>query len=483
MTEHDPFERDLRHVLDELAAVPAPDALRARVAAIPHLEPSGARAGGISRFLTARGRAFRALSTLAAAAVILVAAALVVTTLPGGGATPGGDGGATLPTRPAATGSPASSAPAATAGTVVIVPTPLPSAAASSSPALPGTPSGFEAASVTFVSSEDGWALGSVSCGSSAPCAAIVKTTDGGRTWTQATAPQTALHRAPVQPGSGAGVSGIRFANASDGWAFGPDLWSTHDGGATWTQVTIPGMGAGTMVVALETSDGMVHAVAWNGSGSYRIASSPVGTDAWQLSSVQIPVGAGPVPQIQLVLSGSAGWAVEVDRVVVGGARLSGGTWRSWTPPCSNAMGPALLDAATPSDLVAECDGGIWGTPSDPLQNGQHLYVSTDGGLAFSRSTASVPFSNVDAIAEPTAGSIVLGGTRGQATSVGVIATSTDAGRTWASYDLPAGSVVQYIGFTTPAQGVAIVETGTATHLYMTYDGGTSWTETAVAGS
>ena len=475
MSEHDPFEQDLREVMDGLASEPAPDELRARIAAIPRLEPAPRRWGGIAGFFRARGGGIRALSTLAAAAVLVVAAALVIATLPGSGNRPGGQGGA-----PAISPGGAAGSPAASSGSqVVVVTSPGPSSAPSASPMPAGVPAGFQAASVTFVSPSDGWALGTGSCGSSS-CVAVVHTTDGGRTWTAVAAPAAAFQPMPPQPGSGAGVNGIRFASATDGWAFGPSLWATHDGGATWTQVSIPGLGSGAQVVALETSAGTVQAVVYDGNASYRIASSPIGSNSWQLSAVKVPVGAGPVPQIQLVLSGSSGWMVEVDRVVVGGARLTNGTWSSWTPPCATAMGPAIVAASTSTDLVAECDGGVWGTPQDAGQTGNHLYVSHDGGSAFTQSSSPVPLTEVGEVAAPANGTIVLAGSTGTS-PVPAIDTSTNGGASWTTFGLPAGASVTYLGFTTASQGVAIVQAGTQSHLYMTYDGGGTWSDVSGA--
>src|SRR5450756_1465222 len=213
---------------------------------------------------------------------------------------------------------------------------------ASTSPVPTATPSastsllGLSPASVTFVSPDDGWVLGTGTC-SSAPCAAIARTADGGRTWAKVSAPH-----ASIVPGGGQGapgISGLRFADARNGWAFGPDLWATHDGGATWARLTIPGLPADAAIFALASAHGTVHAVVLDGQ-DYRVASSPVGADDFRLGPVRVAVGAGPVPAVQLVLSGAAGWMIENDRTVVGGARLVNGAWVAWQPPCAAVVGP-----------------------------------------------------------------------------------------------------------------------------------------------
>ena len=43
-------------------------------------------------------------------------------------------------------------------------------------------------------------------------------------------------------------MSQIRFLTRSDGWAFGPQLWATHNAGWTWTQIATGGL----RVTALE---------------------------------------------------------------------------------------------------------------------------------------------------------------------------------------------------------------------------------------
>jgi photosystem II stability/assembly factor-like uncharacterized protein len=268
---------------------------------------------------------------------------------------------------------------------------------------------------------------------------------------------------------TGSGISAVRFANPSTGWAFGPELWATHDGGTTWARVTIPGLPAAGRIAALETARGTVHAVAYDGETNFRIATSPIATDDWHLSSLQLPVGAGPVPQIQLVLAGDAGWVLQNDRTVVNGARLVAGAWQAWDPPCLDVVGPAVLAASSATDVIAVCDEGLWGTPT-----GEHLYSSTDGGVTFSRVGGRLPINSVEVVATPDGSTIVVGGSKSNGET---LVTSIDGGRTWTS-TLNAGTVqFTQLGFTTKMQGLVITSNSSgAGRMLMTRDGGRTWT-------
>jgi photosystem II stability/assembly factor-like uncharacterized protein len=456
MKNDETLEREVRASLRASAAHPIPDDLVARIGAIPAGQPSSQ--GTVARL----PRYARIAAELAAAAVVVVAVSALILARNGGN-TPGGPlgPGATSPATPAA-----SAAPAA-----VATPSPAPSASPAETMA-PAAVLGLAPASVTFVSADVGWVLGTGAC-AGGPCAAIARTGDGGRTWSPAPAPLTAVAEGPGQATSG--VSGLRFADTNNGWAFGPDLWATHDGGTTWAKVTIPGVPADAPVFALETAGGIVHAAVLDG-GDFRVASSPVGSDGWSVSPVRVPVGAGPVPVVQLVLSGAAGWLVENDRTVVGGARLANGSWVAWTPPCADVVGPAFLAASSPTELAAACDVGLWSNPT-----GDHLYLSHDGGSTFSRSGTAAPLTTAAMAAMASPSAVVVGGSDGTGS---VLAATTDAGRTWKVVArFPAGQIAD-LGFTTATQGVVIVGgVGGSASLLMTRDGGQTWHAVAVAGS
>ena len=496
MSHDDRFEQELRATLDGLAAEPAPDRLVERVAGIPRrAHSSTARRGPVrsvaTRLATLRIATFQLVTGVAAAAILVLAAVLILATRPAGGLFVGGRPGGATPSpasaSPASVTSPGglpgasgvSVAPGASGPVVTPSSAPLPSGVPAGGP----VPVGFRAASVTFVSTDLGWVLGTAPC-NAPPCTSILRTADGGRTWKGIPAPVTPLSPGGVAgPGSGVtGVSGLRFADPLDGWAFGPQLWATHDGGSTWRQVAIPGLAPDASIVALETLRGVVHAVAYDGGGAFRIASSPVASDGWSVSPAQIQVGAGPVPGIQLVLSGAGGWVVEVDRTVVGGARLVSGAWTAWTPPCMDVLGPASLAASSATEVVAACDGGVWGPPKDALQQGEHLYVSHDGGTTFTQLPGSVPLSDPSAIASSGPSVVVLGGWLSQTQGPAIVATF-DGGQTWTTLHLQGNVTVTYLGFTTPAQGVAIVQAGgQGGSLLMTRDGGHTWSTVAFGG-
>jgi hypothetical protein len=195
----------------------------------------------------------------------------------------------------------------------------------------------------------------------------------------------------------------------------------------------------------------------FDGNGHIRIETSPVGSDVWKLAPVVLPAGAGPVPHTDVVLEGNTGWLVQVDRTVVAGARLMGGQWQAWTPPCATVQGPAALAASSPTDLVAVCDVGEWSTPQ-----GEHLFTTSDGGAGFTESPVAVPVSGVSIIASPAPSTIVVAGGSG-------LEATFDGGHSWAK--VAAGTTWADLGFTTAGQGVAVWDGG----VIMTHDGGHTW--------
>ena len=474
MADERDLDAEIRKALEDMATRPAPDQLLDKVAAIPAAEATSGALRTLRRPNPSRLRLGFSLASAAIVAIVIggalyfrggIQAAASSTTPPASASSIIAETASSTPAPSTSSGMPTPTpTPTPAPSTVAVVPSPSPTPSPTSPDAIPPD---FQPLSVTFVSADMGWVLGSAGCGANT-CPVIVRTLDGGRTWTRIAAPKTALDVTGEFQG-GTGISSLRFADALDGWAFGPGLWSTHDGGKTWKQISIPEVAGG--VAALEASAGAVQVVAYDGNTALRIASSPVSSDALTVSKLSVPVGAGPVPEVQLVLQGQTGWILENDRVVTGGARLVGGKWQIWQPPCLDVLGPATLAAANAQEVDAVCEFGVWG-PAPGGQEGEHLYRSSNGGQTFIETGPQLAVSGP--IAAPSASTIVASSGASQ------LVMTVDGGLTWNAVSVPAQSTsfyARYIGFTTATQGVLISSDLGNSHgqMLMTRDGGHTW--------
>jgi hypothetical protein len=244
------------------------------------------------------------------------------------------------------------------------------------------------AQSITFISNDDGWLLGAARC-PAGWCTALRRTKDRGRHWSAVPNPPAPISEA-ISKYSSPDINELRFANASDGFAFDPGLWVTHDAAARWHRVNLHGG-----VLALATSATTVYAVVapcWpftstTCSSPTRLYRSPVGTDAWrEVPGVVLP---GDREEVALGVRGSAVY------LLVGGTRYfvgatDGRHFVKVTDPCppvQAAPGYALASLALPAakTLAVLCGDGV-AAGSEP----KAVYVSTDGGRTY-RQVATPP--------------------------------------------------------------------------------------------
>ena len=375
--------------------------------------------------------------------------------------------------------------------TTVLTPVPpaslVPSAPTTVVPAQVAVPTGFRPMSVTFVSPQVGWSFGFVYCPSDVYCPVLAHTGDAGLTWSSVNPPPISgphVGGAWVQP-----TFAVRFADAEDGWVYtqgngypSAQLWATHDGGASWKLVPLPV--AGATIGDLEAAGGYGHIVVYGpcqtgtsgcqGQTVEQILTSPVQSDDWKATGLEPAPGAASALQPQITLWGDYGWLVNDNRTVVSGARLQPGPagWVAWQPACSNANGPGYVAAASATDISALCAEGIWGRP-DPGTSAGHnwLFHSSDGGMSFT-SIGVVPGSNPQSFTVAPGHDQTIVVADGQ---LGLEA-SFDGGLTWGNVasGSTSGQSYSYVGFTTAAQGVAI-RNGPTTELFMTRDGGHTW--------
>ena len=414
----------------------------------------------------ARRRKYRRLAVGAGAAAVIVAAAVTVPQM------------VNLPVLNSPT-----AAPAANGRSAATVPAPkaLASAASSSaSEALPApeyapVPGKFRPSSVTFVSTQTGWVIGQAGTpGHCATryCTSVAWTLNAGRTWMGLPAPLTG-------PADGAtGVSQIRFLNGVNGWAFGPQLYATHDGGHDWARVGTDGL----RVTDLETVDGRAFALfaACTGTGPafagqctrYTLYSSPAAADDWT------PVGAATSglsgAAASMMLTETRGYLLAPDRMLYSGP-VNGAAWQPVAripcpvgrPLAGGQPTGALLAAANTANLVLACAS----SSAPGTQQAKQVFTSADGGLTWQNAGAAPSLGLATSVAATPDGTYVL------ATGQGLDVRPAGSGA-WRAATLtgpmPAGGF-GYVGMTTDAQGIALPADPAAGTVWFTFDGGQTW--------
>jgi photosystem II stability/assembly factor-like uncharacterized protein len=332
------------------------------------------------------------------------------------------------------------------------------SAQASAPPGGP-VPSGFRVASVTFVSASDGWVLGTTRTCARKPCTSVLRTTDGGRSWVGIPAPKFKLARYQLS----AGLQRLRFADTLDGFAYGSQLWVTHNGGSGWHRVSqVPGY-----ITDLEASAGVVYALSTLPKSDQQVVyASPAGRDSWHRVS-GLPKTAGPGGLGSITLHGKAGW------IILGGglwATRNGSHWTKEPFSCPAKYGIASVGAYSATQVTLLCVGDPGAGNSAKL-----LFASSDGGRRFTKAGTPPNGGDGGLLAEPTPQHLFI------ATASGAtwLYASTNGGRRW-SYGLTladGGLGWNDFGFTTPRQGVAVEGRPAlgSTHLWLTRNAGRTW--------
>jgi hypothetical protein len=332
--------------------------------------------------------------------------------------------------------------------------------------------------SVTFISPDVGWVLGLSLCGS-VSCIRLATTTDAGTVWkwvTGATLPAIS----PTSPWE------IRFADSADGWISGSHLYSTHNGGLTWAQVSFPGVSASASVGALESADGRVYAEVAEGTepntgGPVALFGSPTNVDSWHAIPGVTTGGAGFTGDISLaqgvfwvVLHPAIVSAQGDDELSTIYSSTNGVTWRSKTQPCPSET-VASVAAATSTRVFVECGGG--GAAGSEFKT---VLVSENAGATY-KQVSNPPFVGdfQSAAASPSNVSIAC------ASGATEIYSSFNDGLTWTTtYGAGDGGLgLSDLGFTTAMQGVVIhgqVLYPRSLQLLMTRDSGHVWTPVAV---
>jgi photosystem II stability/assembly factor-like uncharacterized protein len=319
---------------------------------------------------------------------------------------------------------------------------------------------------VTFVSPDNGWALGAADCirAPGSRCTAMLHTTDG-TTW----------HSMPGPVANVPGVRGcadpcvrhIRFATDQVGYAYSEStLYLTTDGGRTWRRQS-----GGALF--LETLDGSVIRVVGRGSGcpgpcDVQVQTAPVGGTTWTTRS--LGDATRPTAGLAIARGGSdayllfeghwAGGAGD-PRSVVYRSSDDGATWHRGAEPCPQTGGEV------DSRAVAAAPGGRVTVLCQRRQGSAAPFVATsaDAGATFQGQPGAIPAARASLLAGDPNGVLLTGGDG--------LARSTDGGRGWRDVGGVSGTI-NFVGFENSAVGRVLTDGRT---IWTTRDGGRSWSE------
>jgi len=335
-----------------------------------------------------------------------------------------------------------------------------PSTGPASSPTIGGpVPDGFQGYELTWVSADEGWALGTAPC-TTLPCTSIVRTTDGGQHWIGLPTPKAFLLQHDNCNIGCSVVSSIRFVSPEVGYVFGPNaFYLTTDGGETWQSEPGNALGlelAGSKVVRLSTPQPYCAP-----GCKYEIQRADVGSTSWQ--TVTLPAG-GQSDNASLSASGNnvvlmtngnpAGGASNAQSVVFSSTD-AGATWSKLGEPCpqaSSEIDSTALSVAGNGSIAVLCRARMGGAMS--------LAVSTGPGAPFT-TVAAIPESDASVVTAANSSTVLVGGThlyRWDGSTLTAVAGP---------------SAIEFAGFESDQVGRVLANNG----IWMTSDGGRNWTQ------
>jgi photosystem II stability/assembly factor-like uncharacterized protein len=333
-------------------------------------------------------------------------------------------------------------------------------------------PAGFHGYDLTWVSNDDGWALGTASCGNP-PCTSILRTTDGGRSWVGIPAPRAYLTATDTCTNACDQVSNLRFASPLIGYAYGPNsFYLTTDGGATWRKQS--GYAYGLEVVAGSVLRVSAQAAGCEPGCTFRLQRSAIGSDSWR--DVSLPAGgrsagallAASGHTVVLATRANVAGGAEDATAVLFTSRDGGSNWHTVGEPCPR-RGAGEVDSW---NVTVAPDGSITVlcVPRGPLQDNTIFTMTSTDGTHF---VAGAP---VPGHRPPTAVGAVSATQLFVLKDLDGLYRSTDSGAQWARLaDGPPGG--NYLGFESDTVGRVISGSSSGGDgTWTTTDGGQSWT-------
>jgi hypothetical protein len=183
---------------------------------------------------------------------------------------------------------------------------------------------------------------------------------DGGVTWSAPAVLTAVSWPSPDPPWHTLGANNLVFTTADDGYAYGPDLYQTRDGGRSWRQLPVTGQVAAAAAVGTD-----VWFAVWHGCGDYGCTSWELDAaddqgQVRRLSTQPMPIAPPPgvtkvgVPTQLLRPDASTAYLSGFDSLQV--THDGGGKWTRATFPCDSEYDDTVdLSAGNPTMLWAVC--------------------------------------------------------------------------------------------------------------------------------
>jgi photosystem II stability/assembly factor-like uncharacterized protein len=293
----------------------------------------------------------------------------------------------------------------------------------------------------------------------------MAATHDYGRTWSEIGAP-------PAGPPNGRhGVSQLRFLDVKHGWAYGPALYATHNGGKSWRAIGT----RGGRVIDLSTIDHRAFAVVAYGctgagaqyaSGCKRFTLFSAAASSNEWDSV---IGASRTGQAipgGLQLTSKGGYLIAGGRLYAG--PVKNGSWHQVT---ATSMPRCMKPGASGPRLIAPTTGQLFLVCQDPSTNALTLYRSAGSGSTWQQRGVVQATGTVRSLAVTPAGTLLL------ATTTGIYRSAQ--GNFWNPIlNKPQGGF-SFVGMTTSSRGLAVAASPRRA-VYITTDGGRTWQARAI---
>jgi photosystem II stability/assembly factor-like uncharacterized protein len=284
---------------------------------------------------------------------------------------------------------------------------------------------------VDFVDASFGWACGG---------GVVMKTIDGGKTWTPQSVPTASFEN----------LLSIDFVDRNRGWTVGVDgiILGTTNGGASWTKLTSGTTAFLTGVSFQSTTEG------WAAGGNVVLHTTNGGA-SWAQQAVPANTWAKDI----LLLDGQNGWAVgQLQNIIHTG---NGGSL--WTTQMGGINSAPFNNYYLNGVRFGDALHGI------AVGDGGNIFNTSDGGQTWtSRQNGSATITN--RLTATDANHAWSANTKNE------ILYTTNGGQFWNRVNLPGGTGgdVTDVDFTDNLNGWACTSAGVST-LWRTADGGRTW--------